>query len=209
MIEAELVGHDDHTVVRHALGNPVVPADGFQPPHLVFISKGHAVRLIGAVLLQQCAHAQHAFAGGMDIGQDHRHQILLAQAAGHLLFAALSGLIRHIGIGPQHPGIGGNGLGCRHGHIGGVNAASRPHAVRLGHIGRHGIAHGIVGQLHLQMRNHGFIGSFLILGLNHNQPLGLKAAVIVARNQRRTVVGSQLAGQNRRAGHCFYLLMYS
>ena len=201
VIQAELVWHDDHTIIRHALCNPVMAADGFQPPHLVLVGEGHAVGLIGAVLLQQRTHPQHTLPGGVDVGQHHRHQILLAQAAGHLLPAALPGLIDHIGVRAQHPGIGGDGLGGGHGHIGGVDAAGRPHAMGLGHIGRGRVPQGSIRQLHGQVGNHGLVGFPWLSGIHHKELLGLKATVVIAGNQRGAVMGGQLAGQNRRTGH--------
>ena len=60
MIQAELVGHDDHTVVRHALGNPVMAAHSFQPPDFVGVGEGDAVHLVGAEFLKQRAEALDA-----------------------------------------------------------------------------------------------------------------------------------------------------
>ena len=68
MIQAKLVGHDHHPVIRHPPGDPVVAADGFQPPDFVGIRKGHAVGFIGAVLFQQRAGAQHTLPGRTNVG---------------------------------------------------------------------------------------------------------------------------------------------
>ena len=54
-IDSLAVGHDDIFFILDALGDPVVTADGLQPPALVFIRECDAVRFIGAVFFQQHA----------------------------------------------------------------------------------------------------------------------------------------------------------
>ena len=202
VVETKLVGHDHHPVVGNPPGDPVVAADGLQPPHLIGVGEGHAVGLVGAVLLQQRAGAQHALPGGADVGQYQRHQVLLADAAGDLFgAAALFGLIPHIGVGADDPGIAGDGFGGGHGHVGLIDAAGGPHAVGLGHVGAVGVAQGAAGQLHRQVRDHRLVGGSLLPGRVAQQPLGLKLAIVVAGNDRGAVMACVFAHQNRCTGH--------
>ena len=132
VVQAELVGHDDHAVIRDPSGDPVMAADGFQPPDFVGIRKGHAIGFISAVLLKQRAGAQHTFPCRMDIGKHQRHQVLFADSAGNLLgVAALLFLIPDIGVRADDPGIAGDRLGGRHRHVGLIDAAGGPYAVGL------------------------------------------------------------------------------
>ena len=52
-VDTELVRHGHVGLVRHALGDPVMAAHGFQPPDLVGIGEGDAVHLVSAELLEQ------------------------------------------------------------------------------------------------------------------------------------------------------------
>ena len=208
MVQAELVGHHHHPVVRHPPGDPVMAADGLQPPDLIGVRKGHAVGLIGAVLFQQRAGAQHALPGGADVGQHQGHQVLLADAAGHLFrAAALLFLIADIGVRAHHPGVAGDGLGGGHGHIGLVDAAGGPHAVGLGHVGAVGIAQGLLRQRDGQVRDDRFVGGSSLPGGVGQKALGFKGAVVVAGNDGGSVMGGFLAHQNRCTGHMRLLFL--
>ena len=208
MIQTELVGHDHHPVIRHPPGDPVMAADGFQPPDLVGIRKGHAVRLVSAVLLQQSAGAQHAFPGGMNVGQHQSYQVLLTDAAGDLLrIPAFLFLIPHIRVRADDPGVAGDGFGGGHGHVGLVDAAGRPDAVGLVHVGAVGIAHGVFRQLHRQVRDDRFVGSGFLPGRVGQQALGFKGAVIIAGNDGGAVMAGFLANQNRGTGHRILLFV--
>ena len=68
-IDTQLVGHGHIGVIGHALGDPVVAANGLEPPDLVNVAKGDAVVLVGAVALEQVAQDTHAVAGGLGIRQ--------------------------------------------------------------------------------------------------------------------------------------------
>ena len=50
-VHAELVRIDDDAILGNFLRDPVVAANGLEPPDLVFVVESDAVRLIGAVLL--------------------------------------------------------------------------------------------------------------------------------------------------------------
>lgn len=113
-IQSELVGHHNIGVVRHPAGDPVMAADGLQPPDLVYVLEGDAVLFIGAVLLQQAAQAGHTLPGRADVGQHQADDVLFPDAAGD-----------H-GVCPQHPGVGGDGLGSGHADIGFIDAGGCP-----------------------------------------------------------------------------------
>ena len=106
-VDAQLVGHCDVAVVRHALGNPVVAAHGLKPPDLVDVREGNAVHLVGAIALEKLAQDAHAVASGARVGQHQRDHVLLANAAGLLgliVVAAgrpLGGTVDHHGIRAQ------------------------------------------------------------------------------------------------------------
>ena len=209
-IDAELVGHGHVGVVGHALGDPVMAADGLEPPDLVDIRKTDAVRLVGAVLLKERAKAANAVACRGDIGQNDRHQVLFAQAAGTrgniagLAFRTLGGNIFDERVGAEHTLVGGDGLGCRHGDVQGIETGLGPHAVTRQHVGHARVAHRVIGQGHGEVRDLAHIGARLVLGLDHGHALGLEHAVgriLVARHDRRAIVAGGLADENSGAGH--------
>ena len=136
-VDALLVGHDHVAVVGDPLGDPVVPADGLQPPDLVHVLEADAVHLVGAVLLQQRAQAQNALPGRADVGQHDGEHVLLPDAAGHQR------------VGPLDAGIGGDGLGLAHGDVGGVDPGLAPDALVGQGVGHGGVAQGILRQLDL------------------------------------------------------------
>ena len=209
VVQAKLVGHDDHPVVRHPAGNPVVAADGLQPPDLLTVREGHAVGLIGAVLLQQGTGAQHALPGGADVGEHQRHQVLFANPAGDLFgVAVFLLLIPDIGVRADDPGVAGDGLRGSHGHVGLVDAAGGPHAVSLCHVGAVGIAQCVPRQLHGQVRDDCFIGGSFLPGRMGHKALGFKPAVVVAGDDCGAVVTGSLADQNGCAGHIWVLLSF-
>ena len=206
MVKAELVRHDDHPVIRHSFCNPMMAANGLQPPDFIGICKGHSIGFIGSVLLQQGTGTQNALPRRADVRKNQCHQILFPDSARNLFGAApLLRLIAHIGVSAQHPGIAGNRFRRRHGHIGLIDAAGRPHAVFLVHIGAIGIAHGIPRKLHRQMGNHCFvcIRRFLC-GVNQNT-LGFKTAIIISCNDGRAVIACFFTNQNCCTGHIYLL----
>ena len=202
MVDAELVGHDDIAVIGDPDGEPVVAADGLHPPDLLAVGEGDAVGFVGAVLLQQHTQPLHAFPGGVDIGQDHIDKVLFPQTAGDLFaLPARLGLVADHGVGGQDPGIGGDGLGGGHGHIGGVDAVGRPYPVGGVHAGGGGVAQGVIGQLDLQMADLAFILPELVLGLDHDELLYVKKAVVVAGDHGGAVIAGVFANQNGGTRH--------
>ena len=202
MIDAELVGHQHIFVILDAAGHPVVTADRFQPPDLIGITEGNAVGFIGAILFQQLAQADDTFPGRMDVGQDQGDQVFFTQPAGYILLTALFGLpVDNIGISAEDAGVGCDGFGGSHGHVGGVDAAGGPDAVGLIDARAGGIAQRIVRKFDFQVADHAFILSRLLFGLNDNQFFDIEEAVIVSGNHGAAVVAGFSADQNCSTGH--------
>ena len=209
-VDTQLVGHGHIGVVRHALGDPVVTADGLEPPDLVHITKGDAVVLVGAVALEQVAQDTHAVAGGLGIRQHQGHHVLLAQATGLrrniavLALVALGGHVVDERVGAANALVGGERLGCGHAHIELVETGLRPDAVARDNIGDARVAHGVIGQFNGQVTQDARVDARLLVGMHHAHTLGLKhpvGRVLVAGNQRRPVVARVLTNQNRCARH--------
>ena len=57
VIKAEAVRHEHHRIIRNAFCDPVVAANGLEPPDFVGVVEGDAVHLVGAVLFQKPAQA--------------------------------------------------------------------------------------------------------------------------------------------------------
>ena len=110
-------------------------------------------------IIQQAAQPLHALPGRVDIRQHQIDDILLADAAGHLRGIAHGRLVHHQRVSPQHAGVGGDGLGSGHAHIGGIDTGRSPDALALHSVwhGRH--PHGIARQGDLHMGQHGFVNS--------------------------------------------------
>ena len=207
-IDAQLVGHDHIHIVRHAAGDPVVTADGLQPPDLVHVLKSDAVHLVSTVLLQQTAQTQHALTGRVDIGQHQIDDILLADAAGHLGLFALGGLVLHQRVCAQHTGVGGDGLGSGHAHVSGVDARSCPDALALHGVGHGGKPQRALRQRDLHMGEDAAVGLGQILRVDHGEFFSGEmagAGVIVAGDHGRAIVRCCLADQNGSASHRFSL----
>ena len=209
-VDTQLVGHGHIGVVRHALCDPMVTADGLEPPDLVHITKGDAVVLVGAVALEQVAQDTNAVAGGLGVRQDQGHHVLLAQATGLcrnvsiLAFVAPSGHVVHKRVGAADALVGGERLGCGHANIELVESGLGPNTVTGNDVGDARVAHGIVGQLNGQVAQDARVDTRLLVGMHHAHALGLKhpvGRVLVAGDQRRPVVARVLTNQNRCARH--------
>ena len=203
-VQTQLVGHDHIHVIRHTAGDPVVTADGLQPPHLVHVGKSDAVHLVSAVGLQQLAQTLHALAGGVDVGQHQIHNILFADAAGHFRLAALGGAVLHQRVRAQHAGVGGDRLSGGHAHVGGVHAGSRPDALALHGVGHGGKAHGTLRQGHFHMGQHTAVDLGQVLRVHHGELFGGEMAgtgIVVAGDHGRAVVRRLFADQNGSTSH--------
>ena len=209
-VDAQLVGHGHIGVVRHALGDPVVTADGLEPPDLVHVAKGDAVVLVGAVALEQVAQDTNAVAGGLGVGQDQGHHVLLAQATrlrrhiAVLTLVALGGRVVRERIGAANALVGGERLGCGHAHIELVETGLGPDAVARDNIGDARVAHGVIGQFNGQVTQDARVDARLLVGMHYAHVLGLKhpvGRVLVAGDQGRPVVACVFTDQNRCARH--------
>ena len=205
-VHAELVGGDDAGLVRHPAGDPVMAADGLHPPDLVLVVEGDAVGLIGAVLLQQGRQTLHALPCRVDIGQDQTENVLLPDAAGDVLLPpGLGLLVFHHRIRRQYPGVGGDGLGGSHAHVGLVDAGGGPDALLGVHAGAGRIAQGMLRQGDLQVAQNAFIRLFLLPGVHHDQLLHVEVAVVRPGDHGGVVVAGFLANQYGGARHRFVL----
>ena len=209
-VDTQLVGHGHIGIVRHALGDPVVTADGLEPPDLVHVAKGDAVVLVSAIALEQVAQDAHAVAGGLGIRQHQGHHVLLAQATGPcrdvsvLAFVALGGYVVDERVGAADALVGGERLGCGHANIELVEAGLGPDAVARDNIGDARVAHGVIGQFNGQVTQDARVDARLLVGMHNAHTLGLKypvGRVLVTRDQGRPVVARVLTNQNRCARH--------
>ena len=209
-VDTQLVRHGHISVVGHALGDPVMAADGLEPPDLVHVAKGDAVVLVGAVALEQVAQDTDAVAGGLGIRQDQGHHVLLAQATrlhrhiAVLTLVALGGHVVHEWVGAADALVGGERLGCGHAHIELVETGLGPDAVARDNIGDARVAHGIIGQFNGQATQDARVDARLLVGMHHAHTLGLKhpvGRVLITRDKRRPVVACVFTDQNRCARH--------
>ena len=203
-VNAQLVGHGDVAVVRHAAGDPVVAAHGLQPPDLVHVAEGDAVHLVGAVALQQGAQAQHAVAGAGGVGQDQRDHVLLADAAGR----AGRGVIAHQRVCRQDALVGGQGLGGAHAHVAGVETGLLPQALLEVCVGHGRVAHASLRQGHGEVTDHAGVAG-LSRGVHGDEALGAELAVggvLVAGHDGGAVEARLLAHEDGGAGHVPSLL---
>ena len=168
-INAKLVRHHHIRIIRHSPGDPVMTADGLQPPDLVFVRKGNSIHLISAVFFQQASQTCDTFSGTVNIRKHQRHNIFLADAAGDLLRTILCRNIFHQRIRSQNSGIGSNGLRSRHAHACRIDTVSRPDALSRQRIGYCGITHGVLRQVDLHMGKHRFVFFRLIFGMHHDE----------------------------------------
>ena len=127
IVDAELVGDDGAFVVRHATGDPMVAADGFDVPDFVHVGNDDAVRFVRSVRFKQFGEALHAFAGGAGIRQYEGDDVFLADAAGHFRLAVgLVGWLQYDQrVGGEHALVDGDGFGGAHGHVAFAHARFR------------------------------------------------------------------------------------
>ena len=168
-IDSELVRHHHISVVRHSPGDPVMAADGLQPPDLVFIGKSNTVHLVGTVFLQQASQTCDTLSGTVNVRKHQRHNVLLADAAGYLFHTILRRNIFHQWIRSQNSGIGSDGLCGRHAHTCRIDTVRCPDTLSVQCIGDCGITHGILRQIDLHMGKHGFVFFRLFFLMHHNE----------------------------------------
>ena len=168
-VQSKLVWHHYVNVIRHFSCNPVMAADGLQPPDLVLILEGNSIHLVGSVLLQNAAKSLHSLSRAVDVWQNQGNNIFLSDSSGYLFFSIFCRLINHQRVCSKHTGIGGDGLRGSHAYIGLIDAACRPHAFSCYRIWHRGVAHWIVRKVDLHMGNYGFIFSRLFLWVNYHE----------------------------------------
>ena len=210
LVNAQLVRHGHIRLIRHALGDPVMPADRFQPPDLMRIGEGDTVHLICAKLLKQRAETLHAFASGFDVRQHEGQEIFLTDAArGFRLVAVLTGLAFGRGefnkrVGAEHAFVGGQRFGGAHRHVRLVDARFAPDTF-LGVGVRHGcVLQRIVRKINFDVAEHTAVMPRLFARANDDETLRIEFAVggiLVAGDDGRAVIARVLTYQNRGAGH--------
>ena len=124
----------------------------------------------------------------MNIGQDEHDNIFLADAAAALLFTVLRLAQLDHRVGREHARVRGRGFRRRHADVRGVDAGRGPNAVLRVHARAGRVAHGVLGQRDLHVGLHAFINLRLLVGLDHDQSLFIKMAVVRARNHRRAII---------------------
>ena len=161
-VQVEVVGCYRIAVVGHPAGDPVMAADGLQPPDFIDVGEGDAVHLVGAVGLQQHTQPLYTFPGAADIGQGDRYDILFADS---FLYHRVAG---------KHPLVGSEGLCGGHRNACGVDPGSVPVAFGGISVGHGGVAHGIVREIDLYLRDNGFVMPGLVRRLYDDMFLGIE-----------------------------------
>ena len=127
IVDAKLVGDDRAFVVRHAAGDPMVAADGFDVPDFVHVGNDDAVRFVRSVCFEQFGEAFHAFARGVDVRQHEGDDVFFADAAwGFRLTIGFVGWLQYDQrVGTEHAFVDGDGFGGAHGHVAFAHARFR------------------------------------------------------------------------------------
>ena len=94
IVDAELVGDGRIAVVRHAAGDPMVPADRFDVPDFVYVGNDDAVRFVGAVCFKQFGETCDAFARRGYVRQHKGDDVFLSDSARN--FRGISGFVRRL-----------------------------------------------------------------------------------------------------------------
>ncbi len=203
-VKPQLIRHHGIDIVRHLPGNPVVTADGLQPPDFIDVLKSDAVALVGAVLFQQAAQPLDPFPGAVDVGEHKKDDILLADAAGDFRLPVPRRTIPDQRVRPQHPRIGSDGLRGRHADIRLIHAAGGPDALAFYGVRHRRKPHGIFRQLDFHMGKHGSVDRRQFLRMNRHEFFSGKMAgtgIVVPRNHGGTVIGCLSPDQNRCTSH--------
>ena len=94
IVDAELVGDGRIAVVRHAAGDPMVPADRFDIPDFVYVGNDDAVRFVGAVCFKQFGETCDAFACRGYVRQHEGDDVFFSDSARD--FGGVSGFVRRL-----------------------------------------------------------------------------------------------------------------
>ena len=201
IVDAELVGDDGAFVVRHAAGDPVVAADGFDVPDFVHVGNDDAVRFVRSVRFKQFGEALHAFAGGADIRQYEGDDVFLADAAGHFRLAVgLVGWLQYDQrVGGEHALVDGDGFGGAHGHVAFVDASFRKDSTIWKHVRYDAVPAWIVGKVDFNVAQHTAVVPRLLLRCDDYEFLGIvtsRTRVVISGDDGRTVVTCFFAYKN-------------
>ena len=176
IVNPKLIRHNNISIIRNPPCNPVMTANGLQPPDLILILKGNSIHLIGSIAFQQGAQTKYALSGTMNIRKKDAYDIFLTDTTLSFFFSILCWDIFYQRIRCQHPFIGGDGFCCRHGNIFFIHTCCRPDTFLVYGI-RHGtIAHGIFRKGNLHMRQNRFIVLGLLIRLDDNKFLRIKGS---------------------------------
>ena len=215
-VNAQLVRHGHIRFVRHTLGDPMMAANGFQPPDLVDVGESNAVHLIRAILLKQSAQTFHTLTGGGDVRQHESKEILFANATGDFRLIALFAFLAfgrrefHERIGTEHTLIGGERFGGAHGNVRLVHTRFAPNAFLQIGIRHSRILQRIVRKIDFNMRKHALVLARLIFRLDYDEALRAKltiCTIFITGDDGRSVITCVFANQNRGARHNYSVIL--
>ena len=201
IVDAKLVGNNRAFVVRHAAGDPMVPADGFDVPDFVHIRNDDAVRFVGSVHFEQFSEALHAFARGVDVRQHEGDDVFFADAAwGFRLTIGFVGRLQcDQRVGAEHALVDGDGFGGAHGHVAFVDASFRKDSTIWKHVRYDAVPAWIVGKVDFNVAQHTAVVPRLLLRCDDYEFLGIvtsRTRVVISGDDGRTVVTCFFAYKN-------------
>ena len=215
-VNAQLVRHGHIRFVRHTLGDPMMAANGFQPPNLVNVGEGNAVHLIGAKFLKQRTQAFHTLAGGGDVRKHECEEILFANTTGDFrlkaffAFLALGRLEFHERIGAKHTLVGGERFGGTHGNVRLIHTSFAPNAFFQIGIRHSRILQRIVRKVDFNMRKHALVLARLIFRLDYDEAFRAKftiCTIFITGDDGRSVITCVFANQNRGTRHNYSAIL--
>ena len=182
IIDTELVGDGGVAIIGHAAGDPMVAADSFDVPNLVYVRNDYAVRFVGAISFKQLAQPNDAFTSGGDIWQHEGDDVLFADAA--RLFGLIIGAVGLANgrleldhrVRSKHALVDGDGFGGAHCHIVFIGTGLGQHTTIVQHIGSDGVTAGIVRQVDFDVTEHTAVVARLVFRGDGNETLGIVTA---------------------------------
>ena len=215
-VNAQLIRHGHIRFVRHTLGDPMMAANGFQPPNLVNVGEGNAVHLIGAKFLKQRTQTFHTLTGGGDVRKHKCEEILFANTTGDFrlkaffAFLALGRLEFHERIGAKHTLVGGERFGGTHGNVRLIHTSFAPNAFFQIGIRHSRILQRIVRKVDFNMRKHALVLARLIFRLDYDEALRAKftiCTIFITGDDGRSVITCVFANQNRGTRHNYSAIL--
>ena len=169
MIDSLLIRHHDIRIIRHLLGNKMMPSNRFQPPDFLRIGKGNAVHFISAVLFQEFSQSNNALSCRMNIRKQKAHHILFSNPARNLFSSFLMEYNQR--IGSLNKIITGDGFRCGNGNIGTVGSGACPDSIFCQDIGKADVIKRLLRERNLHMGQDCSILLWRILSGNENHLL--------------------------------------